>query len=250
MNKKSGRSGSRSSKDENKSKHKELSISSDEDDKRRCSEEFSPEDFELQSESSSSLSEDCKKNKKKVKDNKVESKEECKELPKPKENIKSSNNKVEQVVCDICYKTIQIQGVIESCNHKFCFDCIKRWSRIENTCPMCKKRFNSLKRKLILPENELPKTDINVEDKETIEIPDISQSDARHTNGVDELLNFLILARNAQRFTRVGRLLEEIALFSYENFFIIEERPVERQEEESSLENFLELSESFDNEQH
>ncbi|OMJ78627.1 hypothetical protein SteCoe_21504 [Stentor coeruleus] len=43
--------------------------------------------------------------------------------------------------CGICLNEITIQGVINSCRHEFCFDCISKWSDIENKCPVCKVRF-------------------------------------------------------------------------------------------------------------
>ena len=29
-------------------------------------------------------------------------------------------------------------------SHIFCFECIEAWSKTENTCPLCKKRFSSI----------------------------------------------------------------------------------------------------------
>jgi len=33
---------------------------------------------------------------------------------------------------------------IDGCNHKFCFNCIEKWSERENTCPLCKCRFKRI----------------------------------------------------------------------------------------------------------
>eukprot|EP01126_Amoeba_proteus_P051309 TRINITY_DN611_c0_g1_i5.p1 TRINITY_DN611_c0_g1~~TRINITY_DN611_c0_g1_i5.p1 ORF type:complete len:159 (-),score=9.90 TRINITY_DN611_c0_g1_i5:263-739(-) len=46
--------------------------------------------------------------------------------------------------CAICFEPIEIQGVLSSCSHEFCFDCIEKWSHQSNTCPLCKQRFDSL----------------------------------------------------------------------------------------------------------
>lgn len=38
------------------------------------------------------------------------------------------------------------QATLESCVHTFCFECIKQWATTaENTCPLCKQKFNSIK---------------------------------------------------------------------------------------------------------
>eukprot|EP00826_Nyctotherus_ovalis_P009051 TRINITY_DN12365_c0_g1_i1.p1 TRINITY_DN12365_c0_g1~~TRINITY_DN12365_c0_g1_i1.p1 ORF type:complete len:182 (-),score=42.20 TRINITY_DN12365_c0_g1_i1:548-1093(-) len=50
------------------------------------------------------------------------------------------------MTCVLCWNPMEEVGVMESCAHYFCFKCIKHWSEIENTCPICKKRFNTLKR--------------------------------------------------------------------------------------------------------
>lgn len=35
-------------------------------------------------------------------------------------------------------------GKINSCTHKFCFECIKDWSKVTNECPLCKSRFSEI----------------------------------------------------------------------------------------------------------
>lgn len=37
-------------------------------------------------------------------------------------------------------------STIDSCDHNFCFECIEKWSERENTCPLCKIRFNRITR--------------------------------------------------------------------------------------------------------
>ena len=51
--------------------------------------------------------------------------------------------------CGICLEEIEFQGIINCCQHLFCLKCIKKWSEVnyrqsENSCPVCKKRFNSI----------------------------------------------------------------------------------------------------------
>eukprot|EP00826_Nyctotherus_ovalis_P016630 TRINITY_DN14821_c0_g1_i5.p1 TRINITY_DN14821_c0_g1~~TRINITY_DN14821_c0_g1_i5.p1 ORF type:complete len:131 (-),score=34.02 TRINITY_DN14821_c0_g1_i5:25-417(-) len=121
----------------------------------------------------------------------------------------------------------------------------------------CKKRFNSLKRAFIADEGEMlkkaRKPGHTAPNRETIEIPDISQSDSRpRDSNVDELIDFLILARNAQRLTRISRLLEEIAMVNYRSFYAVganrdASRVAEEGSQEEELENVLEFFEQSEN---
>ncbi|EGC31854.1 hypothetical protein DICPUDRAFT_156246 [Dictyostelium purpureum] len=49
--------------------------------------------------------------------------------------------------CTICYsqmKTIDVSFL--GCGHKYCFECILKWSKHCNICPECKERFNIINR--------------------------------------------------------------------------------------------------------
>lgn len=53
--------------------------------------------------------------------------------------------------CGICLALIEFSGSLNCCSHKFCFDCILKWSQVlitqtENRCPVCKGRFSSVTR--------------------------------------------------------------------------------------------------------
>lgn len=61
--------------------------------------------------------------------------------------------------CSICLSSIEkqvkiqkrnpvtfVQGLLDCCQHEFCFACIEKWSQTENTCPMCKQRFTKIKK--------------------------------------------------------------------------------------------------------
>ena len=56
-------------------------------------------------------------------------------MPKTKKSSKT---------CCICLDTISIrkEARITSCRHRYCKKCIRKWSRIDNRCPQCKRRFN------------------------------------------------------------------------------------------------------------
>lgn len=50
------------------------------------------------------------------------------------------------VFCPICY-TDNGEGSyvkINSCTHPFCYPCIMEWSKITNTCPLCKQEFTEI----------------------------------------------------------------------------------------------------------
>jgi len=43
--------------------------------------------------------------------------------------------------CGVCRGPIAVRGELNSCLHPFCLDCILKWAEIENSCPICKRRF-------------------------------------------------------------------------------------------------------------
>eukprot|EP01091_Cochliopodium_minus_P000777 TRINITY_DN10687_c0_g1_i1.p1 TRINITY_DN10687_c0_g1~~TRINITY_DN10687_c0_g1_i1.p1 ORF type:complete len:214 (+),score=79.13 TRINITY_DN10687_c0_g1_i1:149-790(+) len=49
--------------------------------------------------------------------------------------------------CNICFDNIRESGDI-GCHSSFCFKCIKTWSETNNSCPICRERFNQIKKKL------------------------------------------------------------------------------------------------------
>jgi len=57
---------------------------------------------------------------------------------------KKSKKKVPMKTCCVCMESIGTQDEtrITCCRHRYHHQCIKQWSRKENTCPQCRKRFN------------------------------------------------------------------------------------------------------------
>lgn len=45
------------------------------------------------------------------------------------------------VECGVCRGPIAVRGQLNCCTHAFCLDCILKWAEIENSCPICKRRF-------------------------------------------------------------------------------------------------------------
>ena len=61
--------------------------------------------------------------------------------------------------CCICIETIkpEKEARITSCRHRYCKKCIRKWSKVNNRCPQCKRRFNwiiDVKRKKKEPEEQ------------------------------------------------------------------------------------------------
>ncbi|PRQ16403.1 putative chromatin regulator PHD family [Rosa chinensis] len=50
--------------------------------------------------------------------------------------------------CAICFLDDgkAARGKIDCCDHYFCFLCIKEWAKTESRCPMCRRRFNTIRR--------------------------------------------------------------------------------------------------------
>ncbi|KAL2479111.1 uncharacterized protein Fot_48125 [Forsythia ovata] len=52
--------------------------------------------------------------------------------------------------CGICLSESGADGVsrgyIDSCSHYFCFVCIMEWAKVESKCPLCKRRFSTIRR--------------------------------------------------------------------------------------------------------
>ena len=42
--------------------------------------------------------------------------------------------------CSICLSPIY-KKIITTCNHSYCFHCIKNWLEIKKNCPICRKNF-------------------------------------------------------------------------------------------------------------
>ena len=45
--------------------------------------------------------------------------------------------------CRICFSTIK-NSCIGSCSHHFCFECLLRWCKKNNSCPVCRSMINQI----------------------------------------------------------------------------------------------------------
>lgn len=66
-------------------------------------------------------------------------------LPDPKEIEDESGD-----CCGICLSERGSGGIsrgyLDSCDHYFCFLCIMEWGKVESKCPLCKRRFSTIRR--------------------------------------------------------------------------------------------------------
>ncbi|KAJ4780566.1 RING/U-box protein [Rhynchospora pubera] len=47
-------------------------------------------------------------------------------------------------VCVICTGVVTERGVLDCCQHWFCYECIEQWAAFSNHCPICKIDFHSI----------------------------------------------------------------------------------------------------------
>ena len=49
--------------------------------------------------------------------------------------------------CPICLRDLEARyreaAVLARCSHAYCTDCIRRWSHVRRTCPLCNSEFDS-----------------------------------------------------------------------------------------------------------
>lgn len=86
--------------------------------------------------------------------------------------------------CGICFETIDEQGILDTCSHKFCHSCISQWFERSCRCPHCKRIVNKLtssnnKKPVVLVEHRELKETLCIEDQ------DLSDSDG------DDIFDYL-----------------------------------------------------------
>ena len=55
-----------------------------------------------------------------------------------RESLSKLPEKEQSITCAICMDDVEItkETRLDSCSHKYCFDCIQKWvDDVENTCP-------------------------------------------------------------------------------------------------------------------
>jgi Ring finger domain len=91
--------------------------------------------------------------------------------PTPEEVLEGSSGYLEEArvsklklsennTCVICYSSVKEEKKCfpENCLHIFCFECLCKWSRQKNQCPLCKKgkRFSSVSHDFSSPVDDTP----------------------------------------------------------------------------------------------
>lgn len=85
-------------------------------------------------------------------------------LPPPKASKTVRKTVVVRDVCAICITPLDDSTVAKiNCVHRYCFDCIKRWSETRNTCPQCLETFDVIKQVRGSREYRVP-TDRDMDD--------------------------------------------------------------------------------------
>jgi hypothetical protein len=58
--------------------------------------------------------------------------------------MSDGNNNEQLIECPICLEELFTRqvGTTDTCNHRFCVACLKKWSKYKKTCPVDRKTFN------------------------------------------------------------------------------------------------------------
>lgn len=78
------------------------------------------------------------------------------EISNKKNKIKIYKDLIQKTIfqnCVICMDQCQDKIGYLECNHEFCFECINDWSQNKKICPICNKKFSSIKQKSIKQKN-------------------------------------------------------------------------------------------------
>lgn len=62
-------------------------------------------------------------------------------------NFKSSIDKFNNEyfpICSICISFCKVPSKPNRCTHYFCYCCIKNWSKIKKSCPVCRSNFDNI----------------------------------------------------------------------------------------------------------
>ncbi|KAF2630828.1 hypothetical protein BU25DRAFT_334389 [Macroventuria anomochaeta] len=71
-------------------------------------------------------------------------------------NLRAGDQESAAADCIICQETIEV-GVLTTCGHKYCKECINQWWHAHRTCPLCKQKLKSSDFKDIsLKPSEIP----------------------------------------------------------------------------------------------
>lgn len=61
----------------------------------------------------------------------------------PNSNFQMSNNN-SPYYYPICLQICKFPSKPDSCSHKFCYQCIKKWMKFKKSCPYCRRTFKKI----------------------------------------------------------------------------------------------------------
>ncbi|GAB6032976.1 E3 ubiquitin-protein ligase rnf8 [Chamberlinius hualienensis] len=125
-----------------------------------------------------------------------------KEKPSKKRKLDVQEEKLDEITkiaseefeCGICTE-IFIKPVVLSCYHTFCYYCIHRWRKLQNCCPICRKKITVT---AIRPINVLS----NFLDRFSLHLP-VNEQITRHEIAIERLRSFQRVARSSNNTSRL-----------------------------------------------
>ncbi|ORX47908.1 hypothetical protein BCR36DRAFT_584604 [Piromyces finnis] len=67
-------------------------------------------------------------------------------IDNPKEKNKNTENDTDDddylITCPICLESFLNKTLLDPCYHAFCNVCIKKWSKVSQNCPLCKRHYD------------------------------------------------------------------------------------------------------------
>lgn len=60
---------------------------------------------------------------------------------------KAKSEEADVPCCGICLDTVSERGVLDSCEHIFCYSCLKTWLHRSSSCPHCKRQVHTVTRR-------------------------------------------------------------------------------------------------------
>ncbi|QOI90256.1 hypothetical protein QKU58_gp075 [Pyramimonas orientalis virus] len=115
-------------------------------------------------------------------------------------------------ICSICFCNQENKTITKCCKNAFCFECICKWLKVQNKCPLCKADIDSIQNDLLL---------INGDDNATsvLEIPSKYLKPAKKIDTLRHLMNqitsgnkqrkVLIFSEYDKAFVNVAHILRE-----------------------------------------
>lgn len=98
------------------------------------------------------------------------------------------NASLDKISCSICLSDeLNNRGILNCCDHEFCFDCIIEWTKVESNCPLCKSLIKTITSSKT--PNKKGKNKKNKVFKITKKIQRITYHDNENHNIMDEYYN-------------------------------------------------------------